>query len=93
MHLDYLTLIWVGFLGIRFEVGGGKITCLPPPRCLKLVRIMLATSNLAGKYTPINNQFRKIYLQCLGSLNFDDVTIVLQYISVFCPKKYLYSKQ
>ena len=24
-----LTLIWVGFLGVRFEVGGGKIT--PPP--------------------------------------------------------------
>ena len=23
-----LTLIWVGFLGVRFEVGGGKITPL-----------------------------------------------------------------
>ena len=39
-----LTLIWVGFLGVRFEAregggGGGKIT----PTCLKLVRIMLET--------------------------------------------------
>ena len=25
---DILTLIWVGFLGVRFEVGGGKI--IPP---------------------------------------------------------------
>ena len=34
-----VTLIWVGFLGIRFEVGGGgEITT-----CLKLVRIMLET--------------------------------------------------
>ena len=51
-----LTLIWVGFLGVRFEVGGGdKIT---PPPCLKLVTIMLETSNLARKYTPICG-FRK----------------------------------
>ena len=48
----YLTLIWVGFLGVRFEVGG-KI----PPR-LKLVKIMLETSNLARKYTLMCS-FRK----------------------------------
>ena len=38
---DGLTLIWVGFLGVHFEVGGGgggKIT----PR-LKLVTVMLET--------------------------------------------------
>ena len=38
-----LTLIWVGFLGARFEVGG-KITPPPPPfppSRLKLGRIML----------------------------------------------------
>ena len=35
-------------LGVRFEVMGIK---LPP--CLKLVRIMLETSNLARMYTPI----------------------------------------
>ena len=45
-----------GLLGVHFEVGGrggGKIT-----PCLKLVRIMLETSNLACKYTPIYS-FRK----------------------------------
>ena len=40
----HLTLIWVGFLGVGWGVGG-KIT----PLCLKLVRIMLETSNLARK--------------------------------------------
>ena len=42
-----LTLIWVGFLGVRFEVRRGKIN----PR-LKLVRIMLETSNLARSSHP-----------------------------------------
>ena len=84
-----LTLIWVGFLGIRFEVGGGKI--IPPP-CLKLVRVMLETSNLARKYTPICS-FRKYTFQYLGPLNFADFSIFLQKISVFCTKKYLYLKQ
>ena len=51
-----LTLIWVGFLGVCFEVGwrgGGKITPF-----LKLIRIMLETWNLARKYTRIFS-FRK----------------------------------
>ena len=38
-----LTIIWVGFLGVHFE-GGSKI--IP---CLKPIRIMLETSNLARK--------------------------------------------
>ena len=84
-----LTLTWVGFLGVRFEVRVGK---LPPPPCLKLVRIMLETSNLARKYTPICS-FRKYSFYYLGPLSFADVSIFLQNISVFCPKKYLYSKQ
>ena len=43
----YITLIWVGFLRVRFKVGGrGKITL-----CLKLVRIMLETVTLVHKYT------------------------------------------
>ena len=48
--LNALTLIWVGFLGVRFAVVvvGGKIS----PPCLKPVRIMLETLNLARKYTP-----------------------------------------
>ena len=53
---------------------------------------MLETSNLARKCTPIFS-FRKYTFQCLGPLNFADVSIFLQKISVFCPKKYLYSKQ
>ena len=52
-HLS-LTLIWVGYLEVRFEVRGrGKIT-----PCLKPVRIMIETSNLARKYTLICS-FRK----------------------------------
>ena len=53
-----LTLIWVGFLGVRFELEGGGGGKLPPTPCLKLVRIMLETSNAARKYTPIFS-FRK----------------------------------
>ena len=45
----FLTLIWVGFLGVRFEVGGRGKT-IP---CLKGVRIMLETWNLARKCTLI----------------------------------------
>ena len=42
-----LTLIWVGFLGVRFAVGGGcKIT-----PCQKLFRIMLLTWNSVHKHT------------------------------------------
>ena len=45
-----------GFFRVRFEVGvGGRKL----PSCLKLVRIMIETSNLACKYTPIFS-FRNI---------------------------------
>ena len=53
---------------------------------LKPVRIMLETLNLARKYTVICG-FRKYTFQCLEPLNFADVSIFLQKISVFCPKK------
>ena len=53
---------------------------------------MLQTSHLARRYTPICS-FRKYTLQCLGPLSFADVSIFLSKISVFCPKKYFYSKQ
>ena len=54
----WLTLIWVGFLRVRFEVGGGgKIT---PHPSVKLVRIMLETSNLAPKCTNICSFTKKI---------------------------------
>ena len=58
-----LILLWVGFLGIYFDVcvgggGGGlrrvgayQITpCPSPPSCLKLVRNMLQTWNLVRIY-------------------------------------------
>ena len=46
--------MWVGFLGVRFEVGKeGKIT-----PCLKPVRVILETSTLIRNYTPICS-FRK----------------------------------
>ena len=55
-----LTIINVGFLRVRFAVGGGqaKITLLPFLPCLKLVRIMLEIWNLVRKYTRILS-FRK----------------------------------
>ena len=36
----FLTLIWVSFLGVRFEVRGAGAKIIP---CLKLVTIMLET--------------------------------------------------
>ena len=53
---------------------------------------MLETSNLARKYTPICI-FRKYTFKWLGPLNSADVSIFLQNISFFSPKKFLYSKQ
>ena len=63
-----LTLICVGFLGIRFEVGS-KIT-----HCRKLVRILLEAWNLVRKYRHIFN-FKKYTFQYQGSFNFADVSI------------------
>ena len=54
---SFLILIWVGFLGVRFEVVGVKLN--PPPiSCLKLIGIMLETWNLIRKYKRICS-FRK----------------------------------
>ena len=49
-----LTLIWVGSLGVFFEGEGG----VKLPHSLKLVRIVLETSNLASNYTLVCS-FRK----------------------------------
>ena len=51
-----LTLIWVDFLGVLFEMEGGGGVKLPP--CLRLVKITLETSNLTRKYKHIFS-FRK----------------------------------
>ena len=44
-NFQTLTQIWVGFLGVRFEV-----VVVGELSCLKLVTIMLETSNVAQKY-------------------------------------------
>ena len=49
----YLTIIWVGFLGVCFEVAGGGGGGVKLPPCPKFVKIMLETTNLAPKYTRI----------------------------------------
>ena len=48
-HTDVLTLIWVALLGVFLSWEGG----ITPSPCLKLVRIMLETSNLVREYTHI----------------------------------------
>ena len=77
----FLTLIQVGFLGVRFQVGSG-FSPLPAnlcktdqsyPRNLKFVR----------KYTFISN-FRKHTFQYQETPNFAAVSIFLQKISFFC---------
>ena len=42
---EVLALIWVDFWGVHFPMGGGNIT----PLCLKLINILLETSNLLQK--------------------------------------------
>ena len=66
-----LTLIWVLFLEVLFglcEGGGGRVGKITPTPCLKLVRIMLETSKVAHKYTPICS-FRKYALDFQMNLN------------------------
>ena len=53
---------------------------------------MVETSNLARKYTSICS-FRKYTIQCLGSLNFADISIFFAKTELFLSKKQLYSKQ
>ena len=53
--------------------------------CLKLVEIILETSNLARKYTPICS-FRKYTFYCLGPLNFADVSIFPPKLAFFLQK-------
>ena len=43
----------MGFLGVRFEVGGGGGKGVKLPSCLKPGRVMVETSNLSRKYAPI----------------------------------------
>ena len=67
------------------NLGGGSKN-YHTSHCLKPVKIMLETLNLACKYTPICS-FRKYTFQCLAPLNFADVSIFLQKNQCFLPKK------
>ena len=80
--IHHLTLIWVSFLGVRFEVwkGGGVGDIITP--CLKFVRIMLETWYLVRKYTLVSS-FKKYTFQYQDFLNFDDISNFLQKISKF----------
>ena len=60
-----------------FNFLGGWGWNYPPPPCIKLVRIMLETSNLARKYTLIYS-FRKDTFRYKDSLNFADVIIFFE---------------
>ena len=66
------------FKGSFWGGGGGEGGVKLPTPCLKLVRIMLETSNLARKYTLICS-LRKDTFYYQGSLNFANV-------SIFCKK-------
>ena len=68
-----LTLIWKGFLGVRFDVRGRGVT-----RCLKLARGMLEIWNLYVKTYP--------YL-VLGDISFSIKTLLILLISAFLCKK------
>ena len=52
---------------------------------------MIETLNLARKYTSTFS-FRKYIFQCLGLLNFADVSIFLQKTRVFCLKKHIFTQ-
>ena len=75
-----LTLIWVGFLRVRFEVrrGGGKIT-----PCLKLIRVMLESWNLVRKYTYTYVVSENMPFGTKAFLILLMLTFFLQKISVF----------
>ena len=62
-------------LGVQFEMdgGGGEVWGKITP-CLKLVRILLKTRNLAHKYI-LKCSFRKNIFQYQDPLNFADFSI------------------
>ena len=73
-----LILIWVGFLGVRFEVWGSGV------EGVKLVAVMLQLKILVRKYTHMRS-FRKYNFFYQGPLKFADVSIFCN-ISAFFGK-------
>ena len=69
-----------------FWGGGNYPTPFPPrPLCLKLVRLILETSNLARKYILIYS-FRKYIFYYLSPLSFADVSIFCKNLAFFVQK-------
>ena len=72
-----LTINCVDFLGVHIKVGVGG---LHP--CIKLVRVILQTSDLAHKYTHICS-FNKHTFQYQSPLKFADVSIFFEKSAFF----------
>ena len=62
-----LTLMWVGFFGVRFEVGGGGK--------IKLVRVMLETWHLVRNHKKICSFRKYTFFLHQDFLSFADVSI------------------
>ena len=60
VRLEVCVCVWLAGGGGGGGGGGevGKTTCIKPPLCIKLFKIMLETSNLTRKYPDIYS-FRK----------------------------------
>ena len=81
--LAILTLIRVGFLWVRYTVGGrGGGVKLPP--CLKLRRIMLGTLTLVCKYTHLC----RVWKLCFST----KTPLVLLMSAPFCKKSVFFGK-
>ena len=78
-----LTLIWADFLEV-WGWGGRGVKLPPPPHSLlKLVRIMLETSNLARKYTHISSAYLLVSRLLLMSAFFGKNSAFLDQSSTF----------
>ena len=76
-QMHCLNLIWEGFLGVRFEVGGQVKSPPPHTPCLQPIRIIQETLNLVRKHIHICG-FRKYGLSHQGHLDFANISIFLQ---------------
>ena len=76
----FYCFIWVGFWGFILRWGGGKLT-----PCLKFIRIMKETSDLARKYTHICSFIKYI-------VSTKTILILLMSAYFFCKKLLDFSK-
>ena len=83
-----LTLIWVGFSEVRFEVGGNYTPLSKTHQnCARNLKFGTKVHNICS--------FRKYTFQYQDPVNFADISVFffLQKISIFWQKQYLYSRQ